>query len=1052
MELKRFNRLNNIISVVILFIASYTYLSTVEPTASFWDCGEFIASSYKLEVGHPPGNPVFQLIARVFTIFGDKEHAAVLVNAMSAMCSAFTIYFLYLSIVHLARRIVEKTYVAKHSAKAAGKVKESVYADKDFMSVFKNSCIAIFGAGIVGALAYCWSDTFWYSAVEGEVYAMSSLFTAVVFWAMLKWEEQADEPYANRWIILIAFLMGISIGVHLLNLLTIPALVFIYFYRKTKVTSKKSLYILALSGIILATILYGIIPFLPKFAAYVDLFFVNVLGAPFNLGASLFVLLLLAAGFWGLYYTYKKQKALMNTIILSAVMIIIGYSTFSVVVIRSVTDTPTNEYQPDNPFTLVRYLGREQYGSNPLVYGETYASPHVDIKTSKYYNVLNGKYVKVDAPAEPVYDSSTKMFFPRMWSSGVGDNYVPFYQMYTHNKGRIAPGGKYPMPTFGDNLRYFFGYQIDFMYMRYFMWNFVGRQNDLHSTIPGDKFKGNWESGIGFIDRMRLGDQSEGPDYIVNSRSKNHYFFLPLILGLIGLFYQLGKDKENWVVTMLLFLLTGLAIVIYLNQPPMQPRERDYAYAGSFYAFAIWIGLGVMWVTQLLQRFTKPAVAGSLATVICLVVPAIMGAENWDDHDRSSRYTVKDLAYNYLESTDPNAIIITHGDNDTFPLWYDQEVEGIRTDVRVMNTSLLGTDWYIDQMQRRQYESDPVKFTIPRSQYLYGTNDIVPVFERFDGNPVNGAEVIDIFRNPKFTVPLSDGKQYNYIAARNLAIPVDKENVRKYNIVAEEYMDLVPDTIVLRIPENKDFLNKAELMILDLLANYKWDRPIYTLQRGSDISIGWQEYMQYDGFAYKIVPIKSTTGLYSGKVQLMDEKALYNRLMNKYRWESLKDTTMNVDYQNLLTFNNLISPREIFSTSARYILDKGDTLKAVELLDKMQTVMPDKNFPLNNSILSTLTERSVFEAIATYFDAGEPEKAVALGNRFVNETRKAIKLFSKPFNGTFLSAEDLQRNLYYMAMVSDIYNKNGQTEPAKEIEDEISIYFGKEANENISLE
>ena len=523
MELKKFKKANNIISLVVLFVASFTYLSTIEPTASFWDCGEFIASSYKLEVGHPPGNPVFQLIARFFTLFGGPEDAAMLVNVMSAMCSAFTIFFLYLTIVHLGRRIVEKTRGA----------------------IDKNSAIAVFGAGVVGALAYTFSDTFWFSAVEAEVYAMSSLFTAVVFWAMLKWEEEADMPYANRWIVLIAFLMGISIGVHLLNLLTIPALVFVYYYKKYEVTTKRTVMVLMLSGVILAAILYGIIPYLPKMAAYVDLLFVNVMGLPMNLGASLFVLGILAAGFWGIYWSYRHKKVLLNAIMLCVTLIVIGYSSFAVVVIRSCANTPTNEYQPDNPFTLVRYIGREQYGSNPLIFGETFASQYDEVKTPQYYNVLDGKYVKVDGPAVPVYPTSQKMLFPRMWSSGSGDNYVPFYQMYTEGRGKVVPGSKYKMPTMKDNLAYFFDYQMDFMYMRYFMWNFVGRQNDLQATIPGDKFKGNWESGISFIDKMRLGDQSVGPDYLVNNRAKNHYYFLPLILGLLGLFYQLKKDKRK---------------------------------------------------------------------------------------------------------------------------------------------------------------------------------------------------------------------------------------------------------------------------------------------------------------------------------------------------------------------------------------------------------------------------------------------------------------------------------------------------------------------------
>ena len=1018
MELKKFNRINNIIAVAVLFVASFTYLSTIEPTASFWDCGEFIASSYKLEVGHPPGNPVFQLIARFFTLAGGPEDAAMLVNVMSAMCSAFTIFFLYLTIVHLGRRIVEKSRGAL-----------------DF-----SSAVAVFGAGVVGALAYTFSDTFWFSAVEAEVYAMSSLFTAVVFWAMLKWEEEADRPYANRWIILIAFLMGISIGVHLLNLLTIPALVFIYYYKKYEVTTKRTVMVLLLSGVILAAILYGIIPWLPKAAAYVDLLFVNGMGLPMNLGASIFVLGLIAAGFWGIYWTYRNNKVLLNAVLLCVTLIVIGYSTFAVVVIRSSADTPTNEYQPDNPFTLVRYIGREQYGSNPLMFGETFASQYDDIKTPKYYNILDGKYVKVDGPAVPVYPSNQKMLFPRMWSSGAGDSYVPFYQMYTEGRGKAVPGGKYKMPTMKDNLAYFFDYQMDFMYLRYFMWNFVGRQNDLQATIPGDKFKGNWESGITFIDQMRLGDQSVGPDYLVNNKAKNHYYFLPLILGLIGLFYQLKKDNRNWVVTMLLFILTGVAIVVYLNQPPMQPRERDYAYAGSFYVFTIWIGLAVMWLADLLEKALKNrTVCGAVAGVVCVLVPIQMACENWDDHNRSGRYTARDLAYNYLQTLDPNAVLVTHGDNDTFPLWYIQEVEGVRTDVRIMNTSLLGTDWYIDQMQNRTYESDPVRFSIPRKQYLYGTNDFVQVYDRFNGKEVPGKQVMEIFRNPKIVLPMSDGRSHDYIAASKIAIPVNKENVKKYGIVSERYMDKVLDTVVLDIPNNS-FLSKTDLMVLDMICNYEWERPLYFLQQGGDLAIGIKDYLQYDGFAYKFVPIKSSVGQGGSVVEQMDDR-LYDRIMNTYEWDNLSAENLNVDYQNLLTFNNLCSPREIMTNCAKWLLANGEKEKAVEVLDKMQQIMPARNFPLNNSVISSLTERTLMDAIAVYIGAGEVGKSEALADEFIAETEQSIALFSTEYKGNFISTDDLQRNLYYIYMVADVFDKNNQPELSKKYADLVNQYL-----------
>lgn len=1017
MELRKFNRINNIMASVVLLIASFTYLATIEPTASFWDCGEFIASSYKLEVGHPPGNPVFQLIARFFTLFGGPEDAAMLVNVMSAMCSAFTIFFLYLTIVHLGRRIVEKTRG----------------------SMGKSSAIAVLGAGVTGALAYTFSDTFWFSAVEAEVYAMSSLFTAVVFWAMLKWEEEAERPYANRWIVLIAFLMGISIGVHLLNLLTIPALVFVYYYKKYEVTGKRTIMVLMLSGVILATILYGIIPYLPKAAAYVDLFFVNAMGLPMNVGACIFVMGLIAAGFWGIYYTYRKKRVLLNTVLLCVTLIIVGYSSFAVVVIRSCANTPTNEYQPDNMFTLVRYIGREQYGSNPLIYGETFASQYNDVKSPEYYNVLDGKYVKVEAPAVPVYASNQKMLFPRMWSSGTGDSYVPFYQMYTEGKGKNVPGAKHKFPFMKDNLEYFLDYQLDFMYMRYFMWNFVGRQNDLHATLPGDKFKGNWESGISFIDELRLGDQSEGPDYIVASKSKNHYYFLPLILGLIGLFYQLNRDRRNWVVTMLLFILTGVAVVVYLNQPPMQPRERDYAYAGSFYVFTIWIGFAVMWLAEVLERVYKNRSAcGAIAGFVCLLVPVQMACENWDDHDRSGRYTARDLAYNYLNTLDPNAILVTHGDNDTFPLWYIQEVEGVRTDVRVMNTSLMGTDWYIDQMQNRTYESDPVKFSIPRKQYLYGTNDFVQVYDRFNGEQVLGKQVMDIFRNPKIVLPMSDGKNHDYIAATNIAIPVNKENVAKYGIVDPRDMSKVADTIVLQLQDGA-YLNKTDLMILDMICNYNWERPIYFLQQGGDVNIGIKDYLQYDGFAYKFVPFRTKVG--RGDVTDQVDPRLYDRIMNTYRWESFADSTMNVDYQNLLTFNNLCSPRDMMVNCAKWLIANGENDKAIEVLDQMQTVMPTGTFPLNNSVISSLTERAIMDAVAAYVGAGAVEKGEKLADALVAETEKSIVLFGAEYNGDFLSSDDLQRNLYYIYMIADVFRQNNQPELAKKYADIVNGYL-----------
>lgn len=1007
MELKKFKLIDNILGVVVLLIASFTYLSTIELTTSFWDCGEFIASSYKLEVGHPPGNPVFQLIARFFTLFTGPEQAAMMVNAMSAMCSAFTILFLFWTITHLGRRISEKSG----------------------NNLSLSGSIAIWGAGIVGALVYTFSDTFWFSAVEGEVYAMSSLFTAAVFWAMLKWEEEADKPHSNRWIILIAFLMGLSIGVHLLNLLAIPALVFIYYYKKYEVTAKRSFYVLLISGVILAAILYGIIPYLPKMASWVDLLFVNGMGMPFNSGAAVFMILLLAASFAGVWYTYKKQNYLWNTILLSFTMIVIGYSSFAVVIIRSSANTPTNENQPDNPFSLVRYLGREQYGSNPLIYGESFTSPY-EIETTEYHAKVGDKYKKVEGPVKPVYKPGSKMFFPRMWST-MSNDHVTFYESYTEGRGKIIPGTDRKLPLFKDNLAFFFDFQVGYMYIRYFMWNFAGRQNDLHGTTPGDPLRGNWESGIGFLDKARLGDQSVGPDYIVNNRAKNHYYLLPLLLGIFGLLYQLGKDKQNWWVTMLLFILTGIAIVVYLNQPPYQVRERDYAYAGSFYAFAIWVGLGVMAIHDFLKRWVPERASAIAVSAACVLVPVQMAAENWDDHDRGNRYTARDLAYNYLNSTEENAILVTHGDNDTFPLWYIQEVEGVRTDVRIMNTSLLGTDWYIDQMQYRTYESDPVKFSIPRHEYLYGTNDVLQIVDRVN-KPVPLKLVVDLISKPEAKIRAENGALYSFFAARQLTIPVDREAAIKNGIVSEADSSQILDTIQLDLPQGKNMLTKAEMMILDLLANYKWDRPIYFVAMGGDLQIGIRDYLEYNGFAYKFVPIKSkTTMITPGRVPA---DKMYDKLMNVYKWGNMNDPSINIDYQNLLTFNAVITARNIFTQTARALINEGKTQKAVEILDKMQVEVINENFPVNCTLLSSLNEQAVVDAIDIYLIAGEKEKAYKLADTFVQESFLGIDLFAKRLGGYYLSKTDVEKNLSYLVYLADVLKNRGENDKAGEIE------------------
>ena len=955
-------------------------------------------------------------------MFSDNMHAAVAVNAMNAICSALTIFFLYLTIVFFAKRLVR---ASEDGTYTLGKA------------------IALFGSGAVGALAYTFSDTFWFSAVEGEVYAMSSLFTALVFWAMIKWYEQADEPYANRWIVLISFLMGLSIGIHLLNLLAIPALVFMFYYKKREdghYTFKEYIKIFLVSVVILAVILFGIIPYLPKFAAGFDRFFVNVLGMPFNSGAAVFMLLLLGACFWGMFRTMKQQKVIANTLLLCFTMIVIGFSLFSIVIIRSSAKTPTNEYQPDNPYTLVRYLGREQYGSNPLVYGQYFDAPY-DIEETTYWAPMpkegKDRYIKADGPGNVKYDASGKMLFPRMWSSD--DRHISFYKSYMSGGGHKVRGARHDKPTFFQNLAFFFDYQMNWMYWRYFMWNFAGRQNDIHSPSPGDILAGNWESGIPFIDHWRLGDQSDAPAYLKENKAKNHYYMLPLLLGIIGIFFQFARDKRGSWLTFLMFFMTGIAVVIYLNQPPYQVRERDYAYAGSFYSFSIWIGLAVAavysWVRERLLKSENessesnvPEIAASSVVALALLgVPALMAAENWDDHDRSNRYTAVEMAKNYLNSVGQNGILVTHGDNDTFPLWYAQEVENIRPDVRICNTSLLGTDWHIDQMKYAVNESAPLDLTVGQKQYLYGTNEYVYIYDTRESTLLL-SDVMKVFKHPDAKIPLTSGRNVDYIMSRKIALPVNKENVIKYGILDEKYEDQIPEYIVLTIPENKDYLTKPEVFMLDLLSNYEWDRPINLLSMGGDINIGLKEYLMYDGFSYRFVPIKNR--MKSTEIGFADPEDLYYKMKNVYTWDALKRTDYCVDYQNFYTFCGVLSQRLLFVNVAKEMLKIGDKERAVEMLDMCQECVPETNFPLDITYLGFSNEYMVVDMIETYYDAGAPEKALELAQRFADQLFDSTYFFLEYYDFAKKEFENCYNNLQYL---SDLAEHHGDKEFAESI-------------------
>ena len=1020
MDNKKFNLCNRLTALFAFIVSAVTYLLTIEPTASFWDCGEFIASSYKLEVGHPPGNPVFQLFARFFSMFASPENAAVAVNALSAICSALTIFFLYLTIVFLAKRLIRPSQDGMYSTGKA---------------------VAIFGSGLVGALAYCFSDTFWFSAVEAEVYAMSSLFTALVFWCMTKWYEQADEPYANRWIVLISFLMGLSIGIHLLNLLAIPALVFMFYYKQREnghYSMWEYVKIFAVSCLILAIVLFGVIPYLPKIAAYFDLFFVNTLGFSFNSGAVVFMFLLLGACFFGLFRTMKKGQVFWNTVLLCFTTIVIGFSLFSIVIIRSSAKTPTNEYQPDNPFTLVRYLSREQYGSTPLIYGQYYDAPYT-IEPTKFWTPLNGKYYHADGQGDIIYEPEGKMLFPRMWATSGDGKYERFYQSYIGKGGKTVIGAENKKPTQAHNLAFFFDYQLNWMYWRYFMWNFAGRQNDIHSPSPGELFTGNWECGIGFIDKMRLGDQSDAPGYLKDNKGKNHYYMLPLLLGLLGLFFQFARDRRGCWLTFLMFFMTGIAIVIYLNQQPYQVRERDYAYAGSFYSFSIWIGLAVAavytWIREAMAGKDQKQDSGSDVTVAAAVsilmlgVPALMAAENWDDHDRSNRYTAVEIASNYLNSVGPNGILITHGDNDTFPLWYAQEVEGIRQDVRICNTSLLGTDWHIDQMKYAVNESAPLDLTVGLDQYLYGTNDFVYIYDTRD-TVIHINDVMRVFKHPEAKIPLTSGRNVDYIISRKIAVPVNKENVIKYGILDAKYEDMIPDHIVLNMSKDKDYLTKPELFMLDLLSNYQWDRPLNLLSMGGDINIGIKEYLMYDGFSFRFVPIRNKMS--SREIGFADPEDLYHKMTKVFKWDALKRGDYFVDYQNYYTFCGVLSQRNIFVNAAKEMLKIGDAARAEELLDMCQECVPEKDYPLDLTYLGFSNEFMVVDMIETYYNAGAPEKAAALASRLTDELFKSTFFFLEFYDYARTEFENCYKILQY---VSDLSEHHGNVELATSIRD-----------------
>lgn len=929
--MKQYHLANNIIGWVICLIACAVYIMTAEATASWWDCGEYISTAFKLQVGHPPGAPTFQLIGRLFSMFSSPEEAAHAVNIMSAVCSGFTILFLYWGITLLGKHLL-------HDPKNPSL--------KDWKTW------AVFAAGIVGSLAYTFSDTFWFSAVEGEVYAMSSFFTALVFWVILKWEEQSDDPRSLRWLILISLLVGVAIGVHLLNLLTVPAIFYVVYFKKwPKTTWKGFLLTGVLSIVTLGIILWGIIPGIVNVDSAFDVFFVNTLGLPFNSGTVFFFTLLAAAVVWGLWYTQKKHKAVWNAAILAFAMLVIGYSTFFVLVIRANTNTPLNENAPKDAVSMRAYLGREQYGSTPLLTGQFYTAGRpigVEDGYTKYIRGKNEKgkdrYIVAAHAQKYKYREQHTGVFPRMWSDDTGRQHPKFYELWA---GKVYGDQK---PTSAQNLKFFNRYQLGWMYWRYFMWNFAGRQNDeqghyFNDDGTRDYMKGNWISGIKFIDEARLGPQDNLPAHMEQNKARNKYYMLPLLLGLIGLVYHIRKHPKDAFIVFIMFFMTGLAIAIYLNMPPRQPRERDYAFVGSFSFYAIWIGLGVMglaeWISDLFKKNKEKAykVVMPVVFVACMAaVPCLMAAENWDDHDRSQKYAARDFAQNYLNSINRNGILISFGDNDTFPLWYAQEVEGTRTDVRILNFTLSGMYWYVEQLYNKLYESDALPFTLPKEYYGLG-KDATYIMDR-SNDYLEVTDVLALLRDypERFSIA-SGGEKVMYLPTKRFKITLDIPALVERGVIPAEIADRVDP--VIRWEIKKQVLYRHELMLLDILGTNKFMRDINIMNPNTqgvpEVFPPVRSCCVQDGMNYKFLP-------YPRQQRYTDRTADY--FLDGVDGVPLKWGNLNSDiYVDPISLNMGTVQRQQMLSVAADELEKGHKEKAKRLLDIAREAFPLKNFP-----------------------------------------------------------------------------------------------------------
>ena len=1096
--MKQYKLVNNVLGWLTFFVAAFVYCSTIEPTASFWDCPEFITTGYKLEVGHPPGAPFFMLTANLFSQFAsDPSQVARMVNTMSALLSATTILFLFWSITHLARKLILK----------------------DWSELTLGKLIAIEASGLVGALIYTFSDTFWFSAVEGEVYAYSSAFTAIVFWLILKWEDHADEPHSDRWLVLIAYMTGLSIGVHLLNLLCLPAIVLVYCYRRfPNIELKGSLIALVGSFILVAAVLYGVVPGIITVAGWFELLFVNTLGCPFNTGEIIYIVLLVAIVIWAIYESYadksfKRQNvsfvlavgmlgipfrgmtwsaAILGLVILAAIyfglnyrkkigkdlvpvvtsrfkntallcmlMLMIGYSSYAVIVIRSAANPPMDQNSPEDVFTLGSYLSRDQYGDSPLLYGQAYTSQVAyDVdgnmcvpkhkegaaiwqRKEKASKDEKDSYFVVSHKDKIIY--AQNMLFPRMhssahagayenWMGGVEGTQVPY--------DRCGEPVMVKMPTQMENIRFFLSYQCNFMYWRYFMWNFAGRQNDIQGN--GEPEHGNWITGISFIDDWMLGDQSKMPAELKANKGHNVFYCLPLLLGLIGLFWQAWRGQRGirqfWVV-FFLFFMTGLAIVLYLNQTPQQPRERDYAYAGSFYAYAIWCGLGVLAIYDMLKKKIKGndvAVAGVVG-VACLLVPIQMASQTWDDHDRSGRYTCRDFGQNYLMTLQDkgNPIIFTNGDNDTFPLWYNQETEGVRTDARVCNLSYLQTDWYIDQMKRPAYDSPSVPITWPRIDFCSGTNDYIEVkpgmkqqlLEFYRDYPQEaraafGDDPFELKNILKYWVRSKDSDTH-IIPTDTLYITIDKEAVRRSGMMMAS--DTIPDRMVISLA-GKRAIYKNDLMMLEMLAQCNWERPLYVATTvGSDNYMNLGDNFVQEGLAYRITPFNTK----APGAKNFDTEKTYNNVMNRFKWGGLDKPGLYIDET---VMRMCYTHRHLFATLAMQLIAEGQNAKAEKVLRKSEKVLPEYNVPY--TFMSGASDLA-----RAYALIGKKADAARILNKVWADAKSYADYYLQLTGSRFMmSQNEVLRQLYIMQNIADMTQACDKTLADKRLKTVNALY------------